>query len=89
MPSREFTEFASGYIVRALGQLPRQGSRAPWRISPTYRADVKLLRSGAPVDVPGAAASNRCGEAVAIVSSCSRGDVGYRPCALSLASSRG
>jgi monooxygenase len=49
MPSLEFTEFASGYMRRALGQLPRQGSRAPWRISPTYSADVKLLRR-APVD---------------------------------------
>ena len=44
MPSRPFTEFASGYIKRALNQLPRQGDRAPWRISPTYTADVKLLR---------------------------------------------
>jgi len=44
MPSREFTDFQSGYIRRALAQLPRQGSRAPWRMSPTYSADVKLLR---------------------------------------------
>jgi monooxygenase len=44
MPSREFTDFQSGYIRRALAQLPRQGSRAPWRMSPTYGADVKLLR---------------------------------------------
>jgi monooxygenase len=51
MPSTPFTDFASGYITRALGQLPRQGSRAPWRISPTYRADVKLLRR-TPVDDP-------------------------------------
>ena len=51
MPSRPFTDFASGYIKRALGQLPRQGSRAPWRISPTYSADVKLLRRQ-PVDDP-------------------------------------
>jgi monooxygenase len=44
MPSAPFTEFASGYIVRALDELPRQGSRAPWRISRTYHDDVKLLR---------------------------------------------
>jgi monooxygenase len=44
MPARPFTDFASGYIKRALDQLPRQGSRPPWRISPTYNADVKLLR---------------------------------------------
>jgi monooxygenase len=51
MPSRPFTDFASGYIRRALDQLPRQGSRAPWRVSPTYNADVKLLRR-TPVDDP-------------------------------------
>jgi monooxygenase len=51
MPARPFTDFGSGYIQRALEQLPRQGSRAPWRISPTYGADVKLLRKQ-PVDDP-------------------------------------
>jgi cation diffusion facilitator CzcD-associated flavoprotein CzcO len=51
MPTVPFTSFASGYIKRALDQLPRQGSRAPWRISPTYTADVKLLRRQ-PVDNP-------------------------------------
>jgi cation diffusion facilitator CzcD-associated flavoprotein CzcO len=51
MPSAPFTDFASGYITRALDQLPRQGSRAPWRVSPTYNADVRLLRRG-PVHDP-------------------------------------
>ena len=44
MQARPFTDFASGYIKRALGQLPRQGTRAPWRTPPTYSADAKLLR---------------------------------------------
>jgi len=51
MQARPFTGLASGYFKRAIGQLPRQGSRAPWRISPTYSADVKLLRRQ-PVDDP-------------------------------------
>jgi hypothetical protein len=51
MAARPFTEFASGYIRRALDVLPRQGSRAPWRISPTYSEDVRLLRKQ-PVDDP-------------------------------------
>jgi cation diffusion facilitator CzcD-associated flavoprotein CzcO len=51
MPTAPFTSFASGYMTRALDRLPRQGSRAPWRISPTYNADVKLLRRQ-PVDDP-------------------------------------
>jgi cation diffusion facilitator CzcD-associated flavoprotein CzcO len=50
MPTAPFTSFASGYMQRALDRLPRQGSRPPWRISPTYNADVKLLRQ--PVDDP-------------------------------------
>ncbi len=36
--------FDPGYLRRAFGQLPRQGSRPPWRTSPDYRRDVKLLR---------------------------------------------
>jgi cation diffusion facilitator CzcD-associated flavoprotein CzcO len=51
MPTAPFTSFDPGYIRRALDRLPRQGDRAPWRISPTYNADVKLLRQG-PVDDP-------------------------------------
>jgi cation diffusion facilitator CzcD-associated flavoprotein CzcO len=46
MPTAPFTTFASGYIQRAIAQLPRQGSRPPWRNSPTYTADVRLLRRG-------------------------------------------
>jgi cation diffusion facilitator CzcD-associated flavoprotein CzcO len=46
MATAPFTTFASGYIKRALDSLPRQGSRPPWRISPTYSDDVKLLRRG-------------------------------------------
>ncbi|MCW2893599.1 MAG: dependent oxidoreductase, partial [Actinomycetia bacterium] len=46
MPTAPFTTFASGYIQRAIDQLPRQGSRPPWRNSPTYSADVRLLRRG-------------------------------------------
>ena len=48
---RRSPNFASGYLTRALDRLPRQGNRAPWRISPTYSADVRLLRRG-PVDDP-------------------------------------
>ena len=51
MPSAPFTSFASGYITRALDRLPRQGDRRPWRVSPTYNDDVKLLRRQ-PVDDP-------------------------------------
>jgi monooxygenase len=46
MPAAPFTAFGAGYIVRALDRLPRQGTRPPWRIAPTYNDDVKLLRRG-------------------------------------------
>jgi monooxygenase len=52
MPTAPFSaNFSPGYVMRGIDRLPRQGNRAPWRISPTYTADVKLLRRG-PVDDP-------------------------------------
>jgi cation diffusion facilitator CzcD-associated flavoprotein CzcO len=51
MSAGPLVDFDPGYLRRAFGQLPRQGSRAPWRSSPDYGADVKLLRRG-PVDGP-------------------------------------
>jgi cation diffusion facilitator CzcD-associated flavoprotein CzcO len=44
MPLRPLLDFDPGYIKRALGQLPRSGSRGPWRTARVYSADVRLLR---------------------------------------------
>jgi monooxygenase len=44
MPTRPFLNFGAGYVQRAIGQLPRQGDRAPWLTSMSYASDVKLLR---------------------------------------------
>jgi cation diffusion facilitator CzcD-associated flavoprotein CzcO len=44
METRPLLDFHPNYIKRAISHLPRQGSRAPWRTSASYRADVKLLR---------------------------------------------
>jgi cation diffusion facilitator CzcD-associated flavoprotein CzcO len=44
MPKRPFLDFASGYIQRAIDQLPRQGDRKPWTTSMDYRDDLQLLR---------------------------------------------
>jgi monooxygenase len=44
MQALPFVDFQAGYIKRALGRLPRQGTRAPWRISPHHRADARMLR---------------------------------------------
>jgi len=42
-------DFAAGYVLRALDQFPRQGSRAPWRVYQNYALDRRALRN-APID---------------------------------------
>ncbi|MDB4879823.1 MAG: monooxygenase, flavin-binding family protein, partial [Gemmatimonadetes bacterium] len=37
-------DFSSGYVLRALDALPRQGSRAPWKLRQNYVADLAILR---------------------------------------------
>jgi monooxygenase len=37
-------DFSSGYVLRALGQLPRQGSKLPWRLYQNYILDFVQLR---------------------------------------------
>ncbi|MGY1591485.1 flavin-containing monooxygenase [Geodermatophilus sp. SYSU D00708] len=41
-----FIGLDSGYVRRSLAALPRQGSRAPWRLHQNYVRDVWLLRRG-------------------------------------------
>ena len=45
----QLIDFSSGYLQRALPILPRQGSKAPWKLHQSYLAD--LLQTGvAPLD---------------------------------------
>jgi cation diffusion facilitator CzcD-associated flavoprotein CzcO len=44
-------DFTSGYVQRALASLPKQGTRAPWRLHQNYVRDLVALRLG-PVDDP-------------------------------------
>lgn len=39
-------DFTSGYVVRALHTLPRQGSKMPWRLHQNYVKDLSMLRFG-------------------------------------------
>ncbi len=39
-------DLTAGYVTRSLAMLPKQGSRAPWRIYQNYRKDVRLLTRG-------------------------------------------
>jgi monooxygenase len=45
-----FIDFSSGYVRRSIGQFPRQGSRAPWRLYQNYALDILSLRFGAVTD---------------------------------------
>jgi hypothetical protein len=45
-PSAPFVDLTSGYIQRALHQLPRQGARAPWRVYQNYLRDRLLMGRG-------------------------------------------
>ncbi len=42
--------FSSGYIQRSVAELPKQGSRAPWRLRQNYFLDLMDLRFGKTVD---------------------------------------
>jgi hypothetical protein len=41
-----FIDLASGYVLRAVDSLPKQGDRAPWRLYQNYARDVLLLKHG-------------------------------------------
>ncbi len=49
-PTRPLLDFGAGYIQRSIGQLPRQGDKAPWLTSMSYHSDVELLRNAPVVD---------------------------------------
>ncbi len=39
-------DFTPGYVLRALDQLPKAGSRAPWRLKQNYFLDMRMIRHG-------------------------------------------
>jgi cation diffusion facilitator CzcD-associated flavoprotein CzcO len=41
---RPFMDFASGYVQRSLHELPKQGSREPWRLRQNYLRDRLTIR---------------------------------------------
>jgi monooxygenase len=48
-PSHEthpFIDLRSGYVLRSIDQLPKQGERLPWRLHQNYMRDVYLLKRG-------------------------------------------
>jgi monooxygenase len=49
LPTEPFIDFNSGYVLRSIAELPKQGATAPWRLHQNYFRDVRMLRRG-PVD---------------------------------------
>ena len=42
-------DFNSGYVLRSLAHLPKQGSKEPWKLRQNYPIDLRMLRHG-PID---------------------------------------
>jgi monooxygenase len=40
-------DFNSGYVLRSIAQMPKQGSKEPWRLRQNYPVDLRMLRRGA------------------------------------------
>ena len=47
MPLAPWVDFSSGYFQRVLDQLPKQGSKKPWKLNQNYITDLMTLRYGA------------------------------------------
>ena len=43
-PTEPFIDLKAGYVLRSIDELPRQGTRWPWRLHQNYPLDVVLLR---------------------------------------------
>lgn len=39
-------DFTSGYVLRSLDKLPKQGSKEPWKLRQNYPVDLRTLRYG-------------------------------------------
>jgi hypothetical protein len=39
-------DFTSSYVLRSLADLPKQGSKEPWKLRQNYRLDLRSLRHG-------------------------------------------
>jgi monooxygenase len=46
LETEPFLDFSSGYVQRALDQLPKQGTRTPWKLYQNYALDIVTLRFG-------------------------------------------
>jgi hypothetical protein len=47
LPTQPFIDLKAGYVQRSVGEFPRQGLKAPWRLYQNYARDILMLRYGA------------------------------------------
>ena len=45
-PEQPLIDFNSGYVLRHIGQFPKQGEKPPWRLYQNYARDIVLMRMG-------------------------------------------
>jgi len=45
-PRHPFIDLRSGYVLRAIDRLPKQGDRPPWRMYQNYARDIRMMRRG-------------------------------------------
>jgi len=72
LPREPFIGLKSGYVLRSIDQLPKQGNSQPWRLHQNYARDIRLFKHG-PIDDeidfsrgPEAAQRGRTGEFAAV-----------------------
>jgi hypothetical protein len=46
LTEQPFLDFAAGYVLRSVDELPKQGPKAPWRLRMNYTMDLVTLRFG-------------------------------------------
>jgi monooxygenase len=49
-PTHPLIDLRSGYVLRAVDALPKQGDRTPWRLHQNYALDILMMRRGAIAD---------------------------------------
>ena len=76
LAAEPFLSFSSGYVQRAVGMFPKQGSKPPWKLHQNYVLDILTLRHAKLAD--GVLRFRRRGERVA------EGSIAPRPAAAPL-----
>jgi cation diffusion facilitator CzcD-associated flavoprotein CzcO len=65
VPVEPFIDFNSGYVLRSIEKLPKQGATQPWRLHQNWFRDIRLLRRGPVDDSMAFSRATRAEEAVA------------------------